>query len=252
MADASAQQERLRSPAEPRFREPALPVTGVTSAQGQAPAVEEYRVEPEPDPIDKLVDLLAQPPMPPDLCPVVWLRGAGDHRYADTALTRLVFQRCLEPEYAQAGAQPHQPIMPPRDHMIVDVETQTGVVALVNMLFAIDERATARSMEIPQLAVWLSMYREADGLRAACENAWQRIEGLRQQAAQRRAAQQAQARPVASAPAYGAPAAHGAHPSYMAPQQPAYQQPAPAAAGSGQAYYGHPQGVPSGTGHYSR
>lgn len=245
MADATARQEALRSPAEPRFRQPeqAAPAAPVTGAQEPLPPPEEYRVEPEPDPIDKLVDLLAYPGMPPDLRPFEWLRSAADRRYADTAITRLMFLRCLEPEYQEAGAHPYRPALPPRDQMVVDVDSPSGVAAFVNLLFAIDQRAAVRGIEIPQLVAWLDLYRDANGVRTACEYAWNYIQRKRQESAQRLAAQQAQAQPVPNAPAYAAPQVHGAHPAYV-PQQPAYA-PQQAQGGHPAAYGAQPPRYPA-------
>ena len=238
MADAAKRQEADRSPAEPRFR------SDEAQPPQAAPPVEHHVVM-DPTPIDKIVDLLTQPPMPPDLNPVDWKRNPADPRYADSAIVRLCFKRYLEPEYMQAGTAPYQPALPAREDMLVDVSTPNGVMALINLLVEADKRAGERGIEIPQVSMWLLTYRDANeviDLMALHAATWQRLEARKVAEAQRLAALNNQAKPVPTAPSYAHPSAHGQHPAYS--PSPAAQQPPSYGAPSPGHYPAPPQGQP--------
>lgn len=109
--------------------------------------VPETRVEAVKDELDEMVDLLSNPPMPVELHPLDFKRSASDRQFLDTASVRLHFGYPLADEYK---ADPNfNPASPPNSR--VNMVTDEGVIALVQWMHAIAERAGRNGKPIGQL-----------------------------------------------------------------------------------------------------
>lgn len=121
-----------------------------------APAPEqkpEPHVEPVGDALDEAVELLSSPPMPADLHPLDSKRSQSDPQYLDTAQIRLYFGYPLVEEYAKN--RDFRPKNPPAPG--VNLNTDEGVVAAVQWMQAIHERAGQRGVAIPQLDLFFGL-----------------------------------------------------------------------------------------------
>ena len=119
-------------------------------AQGPRP---EPHVEPVGDALDEAVELLSSPPMPADLHPLDSKRSQSDPQYLDTAQIRLYFGYPLVEEYAKN--REFKPKNPPAPG--VNLNTDEGVVAAVQWMRAIHERAGQRGVAIPQLDLFFGL-----------------------------------------------------------------------------------------------
>ena len=125
-----------------------------------AAAPVEQRVEPTGDPLDEMVDLLASlgqhkgaPAMPVDVHPLDSKRNASDTQFLDSAHIRLYYGYPLVEEYAKDPK--FKPGNPPAPG--VNLRTDEGVVAAVQWLAKIHERAGQRGVAIPQLDLFFGL-----------------------------------------------------------------------------------------------
>jgi hypothetical protein len=127
--------------------EAALPPPTTVPLKPVETPVSETRVEPVKDELDEMVDLLSNPPMPVELHPLDFKRSASDRQFLDTASVRLHFGYPLADEYK---ADPNfNPASPPNSR--VNMVTDEGVIALVQWMHAIAERAGQNGKPIGQL-----------------------------------------------------------------------------------------------------
>jgi len=116
------------------------------------PPITFHPVEQPLDQIGRVVKLLTEPAMPPDIHPLDLKRSPSDKRMTDSALVRCAFQRYMTAEQeANANNPNYAPQLPPPGERIVDVSTDEGVVAFVHLLSAVKDRAAEMRIEIPQL-----------------------------------------------------------------------------------------------------
>lgn len=131
-----------------------LPKVSIVQVKPPAAAAPvEQRVEPTGDPLDEMVDLLSNPPMPVDLHPLDSKRNASDTQLLDTAHIRLYYGYPLVEEYAKDPK--FKPGNPPAPG--VNLRTDEGVVAAVQWLAKIHERAGQRGVAIPQLDLFFGL-----------------------------------------------------------------------------------------------
>lgn len=131
-----------------------LPKASIVQVKPPASAAPvEQRVEPTGDPLDEMVDLLSNPPMPVDLHPLDSKRNPSDTQLLDTAHIRLYYGYPLCEEYAKDPK--FKPGNPPAPG--VNLRTDEGVVAAVQWLAKIHERAGQRGVAIPQLDLFFGL-----------------------------------------------------------------------------------------------
>lgn len=131
----------------------ALPKASVVEVKPAAAQQPEPHVEPTGDALDEAVTLLSTPPMPVDLHPLDSKRNQSDQQYLDTAQIRLYFGYPLVEEYAKDPK--FRPGNPPAPQ--VNLMTDEGVVAAVQWMAAIHERAGKRGIAIPQLDLFFGL-----------------------------------------------------------------------------------------------
>jgi hypothetical protein len=123
------------------------PPAAVQVKPADAAPAQETRVELVGDELDEMVELLSNPPLPVDLHPLDLKRNPSDKQFLDTAVVRLNFGYCLGEEYKKdPNFQPGNPPNSP-----VNMKTDEGVVALVQWLMKIAERAAQKGKPIGQL-----------------------------------------------------------------------------------------------------
>lgn len=132
-----------------------LPKVSLVEVKPPAAAAQqpEQRVEPTGDPLDEMVDLLSNPPMPVDLHPLDSKRNPSDTQLLDTAHIRLYYGYPLVEEYAKDPK--FKPGNPPAPG--VNLRTDEGVVAAVQWMAKIHERAGQRGVAIPQLDLFFGL-----------------------------------------------------------------------------------------------
>lgn len=122
------------------------------------PPITFHPVEQPLDQIGRVVKLLTEPAMPPDIHPLDLKRSPSDKRMTDSALVRCAFQRYMTSEQeANANNPNYAPQLPPPGERIVDVSTDEGVVAFVHLLSAVKDRAAEMRVEIPQLEAFFAL-----------------------------------------------------------------------------------------------
>jgi hypothetical protein len=132
-----------------------LPKVSLVEVKPPAAAAQqpEQRVEPAGDALDEMVDLLSNPPMPVDIHPLDSKRSASDTQFLDSAHIRLYYGYPLVEEYAKDPK--FKPGNPPAPG--VNLRTDEGVVAAVQWLAKIHERAGLRGVAIPQLDLFFGL-----------------------------------------------------------------------------------------------
>jgi hypothetical protein len=139
-----------------------LPKVSLVEVKPPAAAAQqpEQRVEPTGDALDEMVDLLASlgqykgaPPMPVDIHPLDSKRNPSDAQFLDSAHIRLYYGYPLVEEYAKDPK--FKPGNPPAPG--VNLRTDEGVVAAVQWMAKIHERAGLRGVAIPQLDLFFGL-----------------------------------------------------------------------------------------------
>lgn len=111
---------------------------------GQAPPVAS---------VDWFLELFQDPPLPPDLSPLDSRRSLSSREFLDTCYTRALFQRPVALEQGKTSYEELLDTLPAEP--VVDMSSDEGVRAFVEMLYAVQDRASKMGMEIPQIEAYL-------------------------------------------------------------------------------------------------
>lgn len=103
--------------------------------------------------VDWFLDLFLDPPLPPDLSPLDSRRTINAREFLDTCYTRALFQRPVALEQGKTSYEELLDTLPAEP--IVDMSSDEGVRAFVEVLYAVQDRASKMGMEIPQIEAFL-------------------------------------------------------------------------------------------------